>query len=481
MLLLLADPRTGGNRGAAILVASGVLVLAGVCCASPVAIDAMSRTAARGGGSWRFAGRSLGRTRARSAAVVTAIAVTVAAGVVAISAISGVVDAGSNSPWPTDAVVAPAYPAAVYQPSNDIDGTGTVDYAPISPTEVDAATQERITAIVPSGHWYPRRSATWDPPAGEDQGQWTMSDSSSITFGPGTGIVIADDATMDLYELGPADRANLERTGALVLQWQGWWYGPDRDGIEGRVETEHGALTFPLEFRAGLAPLLAPGEDDSAMPNADLAIGADTVMMTAGAARAAGFDMVPAGGFLRSDAPLTGEQANALDQLLNETEAALGNTYRAMPLPADTTASISYIYDDPGVRVSRPALQGIVVGGALGVTLLVVAIGLALAAAESRDERDILVAVGARPRTMRSMAGVKAVVLTTTGVALGVPAGLIPSLAEARSIRSEIYAPWLGVAGFVIVIPAVAGGMAWAASSIAQRLRPVRMSTLAVD
>ena len=120
-------------------------------------------------------------------------------------------------------------------------------------------------------------------------------------------------------------------------------------------------------------------------------------------------------------------------------------------------------------------------GGALAVTLLVVAIGLALAAAESRDERDILVAVGARPRTMRSMAGVKAVVLTTTGVALGVPAGLIPSLAEARSVRSEIHAPWLGVAGLVIVIPAVAGGMAWAASSIAQRLRPVRMSTLAVD
>ena len=217
------------------------------------------------------------------------------------------------------------------------------------------------------------------------------------------------------------------------------------------------------------------------MPNTDPAIGTDTVMMTASAARAAGFDVVPAGGFLRSDAPLTGEQADALDRLLDEDEAALGNTYRAMPLPDVTTASISYIYDDPGVRISRPALQGIVVGGALGVTLLVVAIGLALAAAESRDERDILVAVGARPRTMRSMAGVKAVVLTTTGVALGVPAGLIPSLAEARSIQSEIHAPWLGVAGLVIVIPAVAGGMAWAASSIAQRLRPVRMSTLAVD
>jgi hypothetical protein len=286
---------------------------------------------------------------------------------------------------------------------------------------------------------------------------------------------------MDLYRLGAVDRANLERTGSLVLAWPGWWYGPDLEGIEGRVETEHGALKFPLAFRAGLAPLLAPGGDDTTMPNPDPGIGTDTVMMTASAARAAGFDVVAAGDFLRSDAPLTREQARALDQLLDESEAALGSVYRAMPLADDTTASVSYIYDDPGVRVSRPELQGIVVAGALGVTLLVVAIGLALAAAESRDERDILVAVGARPRTMRSMAGVKAVVLTTTGVLLGVPAGLIPSLAEARSIRSEIHAPWLGVAGLVIVIPVVAGGVAWAASSIAQRLRPVRMSTLAVD
>jgi hypothetical protein len=372
-------------------------------------------------------------------------------------------------------------PPAVYQPSDHIEVAGTVDYAPISATAADVATQERIAAIIPSGHWHAKRAATWDPPAGEDQGQWTTTDWSTITFGPGTGIVIADDATMDLYRLEVVDRANLERAGALVLAWPGWWYGPDREGIEGRVETEHGALTFPLAFRAGLAPVLAPGGDDSTTPNPDPGIGADTVMMTASAARTAGFDVVPAGGFLRSEAPLTGEQADALDRLLDEDEAALGNTYRAMPLPDVTKARISYIYDDPGVRISRPALQGIVVGGALGVTLLVVAIGLALAAAESRDERDILVAVGARPRTMRSMAGVKAVVLTTTGVALGVPAGLIPSLAEARSIQSEIHAPWLGVAGLVIVVPAVAGGMAWAASSLAQRLRPVRMSTLAVD
>ncbi len=232
----------GGNRGAATLVVSGVLVLAGVCCASPVAIDAMSRTTARAGGSWRFAGRSLGRTRARSAAVVTAIAVTVAAGVVAISAISGVVDAGSNSPWPKDAVVASAYPAAVYQPSDDIDGTGTVDYAPISATQVDAATQERITAIVPSGHWYAKRAATWDPPAGEDQGQWTTTDWSTITFGPGTGIVIADDATMDLYR---AAAGRPRRTSNARERWS----SRGRGGGTGRTATASKVVSRPNTAR----------------------------------------------------------------------------------------------------------------------------------------------------------------------------------------------------------------------------------------
>ncbi|MEJ7561068.1 MAG: hypothetical protein WKF45_00910 [Ilumatobacteraceae bacterium] len=55
------------------------------------------------------------------------------------------------------------------------------------------------------------------------------------------------------------------------------------------------------------------------------------------------------------------------------------------------------------------------------LVLIVVAIGLSLAATESRDERDVLVAVGARPVTMSRMAGVKAVVLTMTGGVLAVP------------------------------------------------------------
>ena len=79
---------SSGRRGyaSATAIVGGLLVLAGMCCCSPLAVDAMSRAAARAGRSWRFAGRSLGRTRTRSAAVVTAIAVTGALAIVGSAA-----------------------------------------------------------------------------------------------------------------------------------------------------------------------------------------------------------------------------------------------------------------------------------------------------------------------------------------------------------------------------------------------------------
>ena len=225
------------------MVVSGVLVLAGVCCASPVAIDAMSRATARAGGSWRFAGRSLGRTRARSAAVVTAIAVTVAAGVVAISAISGVVDAGSNSPWPKDAVVASAYPAAVYQPS-------------------DRHRRRRHRRLrTDLRHPGRRRDAGADrgdrsvrplvPQAGGDVGSSGRGGpgsvdrrptASTITFGPGTGIVIADDATMDLYELGAGRPRRTSNA-------RGRWSSRGRDGGTGRTSTASKVVSRPNTAR----------------------------------------------------------------------------------------------------------------------------------------------------------------------------------------------------------------------------------------
>ena len=89
-------------------------------------------------------------------------------------------------------------------------------------------------------------------------------------------------------------------------------------------------------------------------------------------------------------------------------------------------AGLSIQFESPNVKVSDSTVQLAIVGGALLFTLLVVAIGLALSAAESREERDVLVAVGAQPRTLRRVAGLKALGLAVAGALLAIPTGFVP-------------------------------------------------------
>ena len=137
--------------------------------------------------------------------------------------------------------------------------------------------------------------------------------------------------------------------------------------------------------------------------------------------------------------------------------------------------------DWPDHTTSETATQGILVGVAFVLTLLVVAIGLALAAAEGVAERDVLVAVGGRPSTMRSMAAVKAVVLTVTGLVLAVPFGLLPTYAVLHATEHAFHVPWLVLGSLVVAVPVLAGGITWLVSAIGQRIRPLRISALAFD
>jgi len=126
----------------------------------------------------------------------------------------------------------------------------------------------------------------------------------------------------------------------------------------------------------------------------------------------------------------------------------------------------------------------------------VVAIGLSLSAAESREERDVLVAVGARPSSMRRVAGAKAYLLVVAGAVLAVPTGFLPvALVIHTASRQElinasgstivttqpVVVPWMMIGLLVGAIPVIAGVLAWVGSAVAQRLRPTRMSTLAAD
>ena len=71
-----------------------------------------------------------------------------------------------------------------------------------------------------------------------------------------------------------------------------------------------------------------------------------------------------------------------------------------------------------GGRVSEAEVRQIVLGIVVFLALIVLAMSLALSAAETRDERDILVSLGARPSTMRAVSSWKAALLAASG-ALG--------------------------------------------------------------
>ncbi|MEJ7720989.1 MAG: FtsX-like permease family protein [Ilumatobacteraceae bacterium] len=196
LLVLAAGNTSGGNLPAATAVLGGIAVMIGMCCCSPVAIDAMSRVTARLGGARRFAGRSLSRTRARSAAIVTAIGVTGAIAIAGASVVSAMAQEDDDEPrsFPKDVVTA----------------APIVDYE-LVPQTVDAVVsselRDRVAEAVPGIRWHDRRVVSPGDRGTQEGGMRR----GRLVLGDGIGIVVADEATMDLYELPQADRERARR------------------------------------------------------------------------------------------------------------------------------------------------------------------------------------------------------------------------------------------------------------------------------
>jgi len=203
-------------------------------------------------------------------------------------------------------------------------------------------------------------------------------------------------------------------------------------------------------------------------------------LITADRATELGFPVVVTGEIGRSDHPFTNSAYAALSSIAQFGGSGFDPFVRsAEPVPGTEVASVGLNYGGGSGFDVTPWVTPAIGALALVLTLLVVGIGLALAAAESRDERDVLVAVGARPRTLRRVAGVKALFMAGAGCLVAVPVGLLPVWGVLRaSGRSTVVVPWLGIGLIVVAVPAIAGGVAWFGSSVAQAVKPTRMSTL---
>lgn len=460
----------GGSSDVFALVAVvGALgVVFGMCCATPLVVAAVGRLGgSSASGTWRLAARSTARVRTRSSGVVTAVATAAA------FAVAGVTIAAMSI---TDTVSSESLPrnVAYLQQWTDVttNDRGDVDPPALTPLELAPEVRSSIERILPEARWDVVRAAGFDPrPFDPERGPDLPDDASEVRVFEALAATIADPAVLDLVNLDPSDVARLSTTDlvevaphSVTIDESGGVVVPDEvvfTDVDGDIRTTRavatsGRVAWPL-----------------------------STLMSAERAEALGFDLVEVGVLLTNPTDLTPTQRRALDVVAWGNDANRtgfvepGDAPYVEPGPSEVPSSGLSVHVAWDVtRTPAALINAIIVGLAVLFTLLVVAIGLSLSATESRDERDVLVAVGAPPSTLARVAGAKAFVLAGTGVALAVPTGYLPTWVVYRTVdQGAVPFPWPIVTILVLVVPIVAGAAAWGTSAVARRLRPVRVST----
>jgi cell division protein FtsX len=202
------------------------------------------------------------------------------------------------------------------------------------------------------------------------------------------------------------------------------------------------------------------------------------VFVTPGRARALGLTPQPLLTVVRSPRNLTAEQRAAIRDAQDEERDAAFDTQGDGLYLASSVSMFA-----PTAGLDPRTLEALLTAAAFLLSLFVVAVNLALAAAETRDERDVLVVVGAPPSAMRRASGYKALLLTLLGATLAIPVGFLPVtvFTAASSDDLPLVFPWRVVLLLLLAVPLLAGSVTTACSRLALRLRPVRVSTMSFD
>jgi putative ABC transport system permease protein len=140
----------------------------------------------------------------------------------------------------------------------------------------------------------------------------------------------------------------------------------------------------------------------------------------------------------------------------------------------------------PGAFVISPGDLGshggpfrwIISAAGTAVALAILAVVLALVAAESRRDRAILVAVGAGPRARRKLAAVDGLLIAVLAGLLAIPVGFTPAVVYevSQRIGNPIVIPWAAIALILVGVPLLAAALAGLASrqpDAARLLRPL--------
>jgi putative ABC transport system permease protein len=453
--------RRSGDVWALIAIAGGVLELLGACAIAPAVVARLEPLAGRVRGPWRIAARGLARQRSRTGAVVSAVA---AAGGLAVAATALVLGSQAQGldylEIPDDVVV-----ATQTVELHGIDEAGNEIYETEFGPPPEAVVDQMASALgdAPAVAIRKAQARTTSPTVGESATEAGWQVPLPASEGQGTfsieAVTVADEPLLDALRV-PADvRRDLEQTGVVLLtaadEGPAVVTAPDGRRLD--------VVRHQLEYGLSYSDVLLVSEQHVA----DLGLDATVVGVL--------FDL---------PAPLTDEQRVDLDDLRSELGWSQVSTMTtAVPergvAPVEAGRWLQLDYFSPSDGPTPFQLELLLSGLALVFALFVVGVSLALAAAESKDERDVLTIAGASPRVLARAAGARAWLLAGIGAAMAVPAGFLPVMVYARAETDDfpLVFPVRTVGLLLVAVPAVCAVVALASSATAQRLRPLRVST----
>jgi hypothetical protein len=424
---------TGGDLAIPTIFAAlgGISLLVGVCCLCPLAVDAISRFGARRRGVAMLATRSLGRHRARAAALLAAI-IAVGAGATAVAA-AGEQEIKNQRRSANE--VSPAADIIWLQGIRFDRTTGSTVLT--APDLIDPAIRGTVEAVV---------------------GTVTWVEASSISDDPRTGTVfIASDDLLAQMGLSIDQRADLSSRDHFVL-------------TPGPVPPDRFLWATPALGLGRAEPIVIPG----------LHFGYFTPMVSPRLAAERGLVGRAYTLFGRADHQLGRAEVDRIFATRDYAAAyAEEQVFVGLDRTDDTVDINIQCCDSQWEWLTWMRLGTI--GGALLLIALIVGLGMALWAAEGRDERDTLVAIGAGPSTLAAIAGLKAWLLAFVGALVAVPLGFGTLRLAVRAAHQPATFPWVFAGALIVVLPLVIGAVTLLGSRIAQHARPVRASTALAD
>lgn len=273
------------------------------------------------------------------------------------------------------------------------------------------------------------------------------------------GIVTPD--LLDAIDAPPEARSALADGRAVV-------FAEAADDATVSAVSESFTGSFDAETEARLADALSKAlADPVRVPRTS---GDQVVALVAPGVFDAGFVATPYAAIARASAPIDAATAELVYDAVYEidqtaaTEAyLLGRSLTMAPLSLDTGFRPAA---DDGIR-----LRTIAVLATLALSLAVVTVTLALSAAEEREERAVLAAIGAPPGLRRSTAAWQALLLPLLAAVLAVPLGV---LAADAVLRQDLDLPVATLLGLLVVVPVGSGMVARAVAGVAGRsTRPI--------